>query len=130
MTETLAKPLKQRRLSGLLGSLEIRLQEAHSHQLNHAEFRELILQDELAVRSDRQLQRRVKAALFRELKPLDAFDWSFNPSLPKKQIDELATCRFVGEARDVLFLGPPGVGKSFLVQALGSQAVKMGFVVL
>ncbi|HZU35870.1 MAG TPA: IS21-like element helper ATPase IstB, partial [Gemmataceae bacterium] len=130
MSETLAKTLKQLRLSGLLASLEIRLHEAQSHQLNHTEFLELILQDELAVRADRQLQRRVKAALFRELKTFDAFDWSFNPSIPKKQIYELATCRFVREARDVLFLGPPGVGKSFLVQALGYQAVKMGFAVL
>ena len=130
MNDTLARTLKQLRLSGLLGSLEVRLQEAHGHGLNHAEFLELILQDELAVRGDRQLQRRLKAALFRELKVLDDFDWSFNPSIRKKQIYELATCRFVREARDVLFLGPPGVGKSFLVQALGYQAVKAGFAVL
>ena len=75
------------------------------------EFLELILQDELAVRSDRRLQRRVKAALFRELKPLDQFDWAFNPTIKKKQVLDLATCRFVGERRDVLWLGPPGVGK-------------------
>ena len=130
MNDTLARTLKQLRLSGLLGSLEVRLQEAHGHGLTHAEFLELILQDELAVRGDRQLQRRLKAALFRELKVLDDFDWSFNPSIRKKQIYELATCRFVREARDVLFLGPPGVGKSFLVQALGYQAVKAGFAVL
>jgi DNA replication protein DnaC len=130
MNDTLARTLKQLRLSGLLGSLEVRLQEAASHALSHAEFLELILQDELAVRGDRQLQRRLKAALFRELKVLDDFDWSFNPSISKKQIFELATCRFVREARDVLFLGPPGVGKSFLVQALGYQAVKAGFAVL
>ena len=111
MNDTLARTLRQLRLSGLLGSLEVRLQEAQSHSLNHAEFLELILQDELAVRGDRQLQRRLKAALFRELKVLDDFDWAFNPSISRKQIYELATCRFVREARDVLFLGPPGVGK-------------------
>ncbi len=52
------------------------------------------------------------------------------PSIHKKQIFDLATCRFVREARDVLFLGPPGVGKSFLVQAIGYQAIKQGHVVL
>jgi DNA replication protein DnaC len=130
MKDTLATTLKQLRLSGLLASLEVRLHEAQSHQLSHAEFLELILQDELAVRADRHLQRRVKAALFRELKTLDHFDWSFNPSIQKKQIFELATCRFVRQARDVLFLGPPGVGKSFLVQAVGYQAIKAGFTVL
>ena len=90
----------------------------------------MVLQDELAVRADRQLQRRVKAAQFRDLKPLDSFDWSFNSSIKRKQIYELASGRFIRETRDVLFLGPPGVGKSFLIQAIGYQAIKSGFVVL
>jgi DNA replication protein DnaC len=130
MNETLVRTLKQLRLSGLLESLEVRLHEAHSHNLSHAEFLELILQDELAVRSDRQVQRRLKAALFREQKALDEFDWSFNPSIKKKPIFDLATGRFIHEGRDVLFLGPPGVGKSYLVQAIGYQAIKAGFTVL
>jgi DNA replication protein DnaC len=130
MNDALRHGLKKLRLSGLLECLEIRLQEAAGHGLSHLEFLELILQDELAVRCDRQLQRRVKAALFRELKPLDQFDWAFNPSIKKKQVLDLATCRFVREKRDVLWLGPPGVGKSFLVQAIGYQAIKVGHVVL
>src|SRR5215210_5099828 len=130
MNDALRSALKKLRLSGLLEGLEVRLQEAAGHGLSHLEFLELILQDELAVRSDRQLQRRVKAALFRELKPLDQFDWSFNPSIKKKPVLDLATCRFVREKRDVLWLGPPGVGKSFLVQAVGYQAIKAGHVVL
>lgn len=130
MNDALRGTLKRLRLSGLLESLEVRLQEAAGHGLSHVEFLELILQDELAVRSDRQLQRRVKAASFRELKPLDQFDWSFNPSIKKKQVLDLATCRFVRERRDVLWLGPPGVGKSLLVQAVGYQAIKAGHAVL
>ena len=130
MNDALRNTLKKLRLSGLLESLEVRLQEAAGHGLSHLEFLELILQDERAVRSDRQLQRRVKAALFRELKPLDQFDWSFNPSIKKKQVFDLATCRFIRERRDVLWLGPPGVGKSFLVQAIGYQAIKAGHAVL
>jgi len=130
MNDALRGALKKLRLSGLLESLEIRLQEAAGNGLSHLEFLELILQDELTTRSDRQLQRRVKAALFRELKPLDQFDWSFNPSIKKKTVLDLATCRFVREKRDVLWLGPPGVGKSFLVQAIGYQAIKAGHAVL
>jgi DNA replication protein DnaC len=130
MNDALRMALKKLRLSGLLESLEIRLQEAAGNGLSHLEFLELILQDELTTRSDRQLQRRVKAALFRELKPLDQFDWSFNPSIKKEPVLDLATCRFVREKRDVLWLGPPGVGKSFLVQAIGYQAIKAGHAVL
>jgi len=130
MTDSLRSTLKQLRLSGLLESLDVRLHEAAGNGLTHAELLELIFQDELAVRSDRQVRRRVKAAGFRELKTLDGFDWSFNPSIRKKQVFDLATCRFVRETRDVLFLGPPGVGKSYLAQALGYQAIKCGFAVL
>jgi DNA replication protein DnaC len=130
MKESLLSALKKLRLSGLLQSLEVRLAEAASHNLSHAEFLELILQDELMVRQERLIGRRVKAAGFRELKPLDEFDWAFNPSVKKKQIYDLACCRFIRESRDVLWMGPPGVGKSFLVQALAYEAIKQGFVVL
>ena len=130
MKDSLQSTLRQLRLSGLAQTLDVRLQEAAGHNLSHAEFLELILQDELVVRDERQIQRRVKTAAFRELKPLDQFEWSFNPSLPKKQIFDLATCRFVREHRDALLIGPPGTGKSFIVQAVGYQAIKLGFTVL
>jgi len=130
MNDRLASILRRLRLSGLAETLDVRLQEAAGHQLSHIEFLELILQDELLVRDGRQIARRVKAAQFRELKALDDFDWSFNPSIQRKQVFDLATCRFVREARDVLFLGPPGTGKSFLVQAIGNLAIKQGLIVL
>jgi DNA replication protein DnaC len=129
VNESLVTTLRKLRLSGLAQSLEIRLQEAAGHNLTHAEFLELIFQDELAVRAERLISRRVKAAGFKELKTLDQFDFAFNPSIKKKQIYDLATCHFIRENRDCLFLGPPGTGKSFLCQALGYQAIKMGFVV-
>jgi DNA replication protein DnaC len=130
MNDRLLVTLRKLRLSGLAQTLDVRLQEAAGHNLSHAEFLELILQDELFVRDERQVNRRVKGAAFRELRPLDEFDWLFNPGLPKKQVFDLATCRFVREHRDVLLIGPPGTGKSFVVQAVGYQAIKLGFVVL
>jgi DNA replication protein DnaC len=130
MNDALLKTLKKLKLSGLAQSLDIRLHEAQSHSLGHAEFLELLLQDEILVRGQRQLQRRVQAACFREVKTFDTFEWSFNTSLPKKQILDLASGRFLREHRDVLFMGPPGTGKSHLVQALGYQAIKQGCLVL
>jgi len=130
MNESLTSSLKKLRLSGLAESLEVRLQEAAGNGLNHMEFLELILQDELSIRADRLLHRRVKAAVFREPKTLEDFDFAFNPAIKKKQVYDLATCKFVRERRDVLLLGPPGTGKSHLVQALGYQAIKAGHVVL
>lgn len=130
MNESLTRSLRKLRLSGMRDTLELRLQEATASKLNHLEFLELIVQDELEVRVNRARQRRTKAASFREMRALDDFDWSFNTSIRRKQIYDLATCRFIDEARDVLFLGPPGTGKSFLSQALGNQAIKAGHLVL
>ena len=129
MQEVLQSALKKLRLSGMLQTLDIRLQEATGNRLSHAEFLEIILQDELLIRNERQIQRGVKACGFRELKTLEDFDFSFNPTVPKKQIFDLAGGTFIHQHKDVLFLGPPGTGKSHLVQAIGYQAVKMGFKV-
>ena len=126
MNQRLKETLKKLRLSGLAQSLEIRLQEASSHRLSHQEFLELVLDDELATRQDRLIARRRKAAGFRDLKSLDEFDFSFNPSIDRKRIYDLATCRFINDAQDILWLGPPGVGKTFLAQAIGYQAIKSG----
>ena len=126
MTHNLKETCRQLRLSGLAASLELRLQEASSHQLPHVQFLELLLQDELNVRQQRLLERRKKAAGFRDLKPLEDFDWSFNPSIKRSQIFDLGTGQFSPLVLiPVLFLG-----KSFLAQALGHAAIRAGFVVL
>jgi len=130
MRPSLLQTLKKLRLSGLAQSLEVRLAEAAGNRLDHAEFLELILQDELNVRKSRLVSRRVKTASFGQVKNLDEFDFSFNTSIKRKQVFDLAACQFIREKADVLLLGPPGVGKSFLVQAIGHQAIKAGFLVL
>jgi DNA replication protein DnaC len=127
---TLTEALKQLRLSGLRETLDVRLQEAAANRLNHAEFLELVLQDELAIRHDRLVSRRTKAANFREQKTLEDFDWDFNRSIKKKPIFDLAAGEFVRRHRDVLMVGPPGIGKSHLTQAIGLMLVKAGFAVL
>lgn len=130
MNESLMDKLRKLRLSGLAETLEVRLHEARSNNLTHAEFLELILQDELLVRDQRKIARRIKAASFRDLKSLEDFDWSFNPTIKRSQIYDLATGRFIKERRDVLFCSPPGTGKSHLVQGIGYHLIKMGYVVL
>jgi len=126
----LENTLKQLRLSGLARSLSVRLQEAAASRLSHEEFLEILLQDELNVRKERLLSRRTKAADFHHLKTLDDFDWRFNPQIPRKEIYELAAGQFIRQAGDVLFIGPPGVGKTHLAQALGYEAIKLNFQVL
>ena len=74
--------------------------QAASNRLNHAEFPELLLQDELAVRFDRLVERRARAASFRGQKTLEDFDWTFNRSIRRKAISDLAAGDFVRKHRD------------------------------
>lgn len=129
MSDSLRATLKKLRLSGLAESLDIRLHEAATSGLNHREFLELLLQDELLVRNGRLIGKRTKAAGFRELRRLEDFDFTFNPSIKKNRIYDLATCQFIRDRRDALLVGPPGTGKSHLVQALGLTAIRSGFTV-
>ena len=118
----LATTLRQLRLSGLNANLSVRLQEAQANRLGHQEFLELILQDELDVRGQRKLERRKLAARFHALKTLEDFDWAFNAKLQRKELFELATCKFIEERADVL-------GKTHLAQAIGYEAIKRNLVV-
>ena len=130
MNAKLSDCLKRLRLSGLAESLDVRLQEAQANRLDHAEFLELILSDELAVRHDRQIARHTKAARFREQKTLEDFDWRFNQTIKRKQVFDLAAGHFVRNHRDVLLIGPPGTGKSHIAQGIGLALIKAGSTVL
>jgi DNA replication protein DnaC len=126
MNTHLDSHLKQLRLPGIRQNLSIRLQEAQASQLSHEQFLELLVQDEMALRCDRKAERAIKVARFVNMKPLDRFDWQFNPNIDRRRILELATCRFVRQHTDLLFIGPPGTGKTHLAQALGYEAIKRG----
>lgn len=130
MKATLKQQARQLRLSGLLQTLEVRLEEARSHSLDHEEFLELILADELNVRGQRKIARHTKAASFRDPKTLEDFDFAFNPKIDRKLVYQLATGAFLDQRRDVLLLGPPGVGKSHLAQGIGHALIKAGRTVL
>jgi DNA replication protein DnaC len=129
MDNNLLSTLKKLRLSGLANTLEIRLHEATTTGLSHREFLELLLQDEQLLRNDRLISRRVALAGFRDTKRLEDFDFSYNPSIKKNKIFDLATCRYIRERKDVLWVGPPGTGKSHLCQALGMCAIRCGMTV-
>jgi DNA replication protein DnaC len=123
----LQRSLRQLRLGGMAHALEARLLEAQSTQMAPIDFLSTLVCDELMIRGDRLLARRIKHACFREPdKSLDAFDFDFNKKMNRRLVFELATAQFVDRREDALFLGPPGTGKSHLAQAIGLCAIRQG----
>ena len=122
--------LKKLRLSGVLQTLELRVREAVDDSLSNGEFLLRLLRDEVERRESKQLGLRVRKANFEHNKTLEDFDFLFNPTVPKAKVLELATCGFIPRHHNVLLLGPTGVGKSHIGQALGHRACRAGHTVL
>jgi len=122
--------LKSLRLSGVLETLEVRNRQALDEKLAYVEFLERLLEDEIERRAHKQLVMRLRRAAFTGEKTLEGFDWSFNPNLNRRQIQDLSTCQWIERKEVVLIVGPSGVGKSHLAQALGHEACRRGCQVL
>ncbi|MBM3222154.1 MAG: AAA family ATPase [Candidatus Rokubacteria bacterium] len=122
--------LKKLRMSGVLQTLELRTHQAVEDNLSHPEFLLRLLTDEVERRDGKQLDQRVRRACFEHAKTLEDFDFHFNPTIPKAKVIDLATCGFIEKKQNVLFVGPTGVGKSHVAQALGHRACRAGFTAL
>lgn len=128
--QTLATNLKRLRLSGILDTLEVRTQQAIAEQWSYQEFLVRLIQDEVERRGHKQLDLRIRRSGISATKTLETFDFSFNPSINRQQVYDLATCQFVRQHRNVLLCGQTGVGKSHLAQALAHEAARQGFDIL
>ncbi len=118
--------LKRLRMSGMMETLDIRVEEAVRNGTPHSEFLLQLVRDEVERRDARAMELRLRKAHFEHRRTLADFDFHFNPSVPRAQVMELATCNFVKKRENVIFEGETGMGKSHLAQALGHRAVMMG----
>lgn len=129
-TDELVTLLKKLRLSGVLQSLDLRTRQAVEDNVPHQEFLFRLLHDEVDRRDAKQVEQRVRRAGFEYHKTLEDFDFVFNPQIPRSKVVDLATCTFVERHENVLLLGPTGVGKSHIAQAIGHRACRTGYSVL
>jgi DNA replication protein DnaC len=125
-TDELVPILKKLRLSGLLHTLTLRTRQAVDDGLPFEEFLFRLLADEVERRDAKQLAQRLRRAQFESTKTLEDFDFTFNPKIPKAKIIDLATAAFVARQENVLVVGPSGVGKSHVAQAIGHRACRCG----
>jgi len=117
------------RLHGMNATLETRLIQANQG----ASFPEVfacLVQDELDWRSSRLCETRFKASGLTERPTLTEFDWGFNPKLPKQEIYELVSGRFIRQGDDALLIGSPGTGKSHIAKTVAHAAIQTGYRVV
>jgi DNA replication protein DnaC len=122
--------LKRLKLGPILHTLPDRLAYARKSKLSHQEFLELVLQDEIDRREHKSLQLRIDKAGFTEERTLEGFDWDAPVTFDRDRVRDLFGLGFLDRHEDVLFMGPVGVGKSHLAEALGHAACRAGKHVL
>lgn len=122
--------LKRLGLTQMERALPSLLDQARVQQLSYDAFLRQALEAEVSGRQQRALERRLRAAHLPRRVRLETFDFSFQPTLSERLVRELSSLRFVQTATNVIFLGPPGVGKTHLASALAMAAIEAGYSAL
>ncbi len=124
--ERLDEYLERLKLKGIKSVLAGVCEDALKKQLSYTEFLDELLAIEVSERTKLEIGRRLKAAHFPYIKRLEQFDFKVCPSVEERRIRELLTFRFIDGCENVIFLGPPGVGKTHLAIGLGVAACEAG----
>jgi len=125
----LERHLKTLRLHGMITTLDTRIIQANQGAA-FVEVFACLVQDELDCRKSRLTQTRFKASGLTEQPSLTEFDWGFNPNLPKNDIYELVTGKFIRDGHDALLIGSPGTGKSHIAKTVANAAILNGYKVV
>jgi DNA replication protein DnaC len=128
--ERLGEHLLKLRLQKSAERLEAMLQHAAAQDLPYADFLEQVLGEEVAAKTAKNISMRTAMARFPFVKPLETFDFTYQPSIDKRQVLALASCHYIEHGDNVIVLGPPGVGKTHLAVSLGIKAIAAGYRVL
>jgi len=122
--------MQKLKMEYLLDNLDALCEQAAKRELDYQTFLTEALATEWQGRHQKGLESRLKQARLPWIKTLEQFDFSFQPSIDRKVVRKLAGGAFIERAENVIFLGPPGVGKTHLAIALGVKAAEAGHRVL
>ena len=125
--ERLKENLKGLKLERILEVLDSHTRLAQERELSYTDYLDGLVAEEVALKTDKGVRTRLRFAHFPFIKTIEQFDFSFQPTLDKRKVEELFTLRFIDRQENALFLGPPGVGKTHLAIALGVKACYQGY---
>lgn len=130
MNTIMLSRLKDLKLSGVIKTLDTRIEEAIRNSLSYQEFFELLINDEVMNRAGNSNRNRLFKAKFPQHKTIEEFNFNYQPSVNRQMIYNMATCEFIRKKENIAFIGPPGTGKSHLGTAIGIKAIHQGYNVL
>lgn len=126
LRERLRAQLADLKMPGSLEALDAVLARVDGGGLSAAEALSAVLEAQISLRNNRRLEAAMRSSRLPAVKTLSDFDFSFQPSLKREQIESLSTLGFVERRENVVFLGPPGVGKTHLAISLAIAAAEQG----
>lgn len=128
--QSVKSKLKDFKLSGIYRNLEERLSYAQNKSLSYLEFLTLLLEDEQNNRGENSYRKRYSKAKLPAQKQIEDFDFSFQPSVDKRIINDCSTCQFITTRRNIVLIGNPGTGKTHLAIGIAIKALLKGYKVL
>tara|TARA_B100001964_G_scaffold225846_1_gene274078 strand:+ start:1556 stop:2290 length:735 start_codon:yes stop_codon:yes gene_type:complete len=128
--QNLTSDLRKFKLSGMVNSLEYRIKYANDNSLSYQEFLQILCEDELNNRSDNSYKKRYRRAKLLSHKTMEDFDFSFQPSVDKRLINDACTGQFIANKKNLIFIGNPGTGKTHLAISIGIKALLQGYKIL
>jgi DNA replication protein DnaC len=128
--DMLKSRLKSFKLSGMYSTVDERLSFAKDKALSYQEFLELLLEDEENSRRENSYKKKYSRAKLPYQKRIEDFDFSFQPDMDRRRVSDFATCQFIAQRKNIIFIGKPGVGKSHISVGIAIKALLKGYSVL
>jgi DNA replication protein DnaC len=127
--ETVKNKYKSLRFNSIASCLDRLVRQADENEISYLQFAGMLVDNELGKREEKRIALNMRRAVFPVKKELEEFDFTFQTTITKKQIVNLPDFGFIDNRESVVFIGPPGVGKTHLATAVGVKAVERGYKV-
>ncbi len=128
--DTVKNKYKSLRFNSIASCLDKLVKEAEGNEISYLQFAEMLVEHELNNRDENRVALNMKRAGFPMIKQLEEFDFTFQTTITRKQITRLLDFTFIDNRESIVFIGPPGVGKTHLAIAIGLKAIDAGYKVL